>query len=280
MSMTSSRFWLGLRKSQLPATQWLLHAPSEIAALFPVSKTTRPFGWSMTHMLIGIVMSRAFSFGRDGTSPWMLNGPNVPLVVKNTFTCADAVDGTMHSMPSSTAAIPSFLMASSPRSGSWSYAPLCPTRDPLARANIARRLPTCQGQGHPACAGVSTPFPRRPGHGRTLSADAVSSRRQILSSAGIVGGRSGGAKRGGAAQRAGSLGAVAFGSARRVGALWGGGPPQLTASPKPSQPLTSRKPPSLPPSGGLGVLQPARPTRPVEVGVSIGTENWLKKAGS
>src|SRR5438128_2637757 len=83
-----------------------------------------------------------------------------------------------------------------------------------------------------------------------------------------------------AAQRAGSLGAGAFGSARRVGALWGGGPPQLTASPKPSQPLTSLKPPPLPPSGGLGVLQPARPTRPVEVGVSIGTENWVKKAGS
>ena len=116
MSMTSSRFWLGLRKSQLPATQWLLHAPSETAALLPVSKTTRPFGWSMTHMLIGIVMSRAFSFGIDGISPWMLNGPNMPLVVQNTFTCANAADGTMHSMPSTTAAIPSFLMASSPQS--------------------------------------------------------------------------------------------------------------------------------------------------------------------
>src|SRR2546427_1254027 len=86
MSMTSSRFWLGLRKSQLPATQWLLHAPSETAALFPVSKTASPFGWSMTHMLIGIVMSRALSFGSDGISPWMLNGPNMPLVVQYTLT--------------------------------------------------------------------------------------------------------------------------------------------------------------------------------------------------
>jgi len=46
----------------------------------------------------------------------MLNGPNMPLVVQNTFTCANAADGTMHSMPSTTAAIPSFLMASSPLS--------------------------------------------------------------------------------------------------------------------------------------------------------------------
>src|SRR5947199_10500609 len=84
----------------------------------------------MTHMLIGIVMSRAFSFGRDGTSPWMLNGPNVPLVVKNTFTCADAVDGTMHSMPSSTAAIPSFLMASSPQSWFVVVRTLVPTSRP------------------------------------------------------------------------------------------------------------------------------------------------------
>ena len=29
--MVSSRFWLGLRKSQLPAAQWLLHLPSMIA---------------------------------------------------------------------------------------------------------------------------------------------------------------------------------------------------------------------------------------------------------
>jgi len=34
-------------------TQWLLQPPSEIAALLPVSKTTRPFGWSITHMLTG-----------------------------------------------------------------------------------------------------------------------------------------------------------------------------------------------------------------------------------
>src|SRR2546427_66787 len=54
--------------------------------------------------------------GIDGISPWMLNGPNMPLVVQNTFTCANAADGTMHSMPSTTAAIPSFLMASSPQS--------------------------------------------------------------------------------------------------------------------------------------------------------------------
>src|SRR5207247_10117568 len=121
----------------------------------------------MTHMLIGIVMSRAFSFGRDGTSPWMLNGPNVPLVVKNTFTCADAVDGTMHSMPSSTAAIPNFLMASSPRGGPGRTRPCARPLDPLARANIARRLPACQGQGHPACAGVSTPFPPTAGLWKT-----------------------------------------------------------------------------------------------------------------
>src|SRR5437870_1719226 len=108
----------------------------------------------MTHMLIGIVMSRAFSFGRDGTSPWMLNGPNVPLVVKNTFTCADAVDGTMHSMPSSTAAIPNFLMASSPR-GVLVVRTLVPDLLTHWRANIARRHPACHGQGHPACAGVS-----------------------------------------------------------------------------------------------------------------------------
>src|SRR5438034_5138764 len=47
------------------------------------------------------------------------------------------------------------------------------------------------------------------------SADEVSSCWEILSSAAIVGGRSGGAKSGCAAQRAGSLGAAAFGSARR-----------------------------------------------------------------
>src|SRR2546427_1852832 len=235
----------------------------------------------MTHMLIGIVMSRAFSFGIDGISPWMLNGPNMPLVVQNTFTCANAADGTMHSMPSTTAAIPSFLMGvvSSVVVRGRTH-PCARPLDPLARANIARRLPTCQEQGRPCLCECLDPLPRRPGHGRTLSAEAVSSRREILSSAGIVGGRSGGAKSGCAAQRAGSLGAAAFGSARRVGALWGGGPPQLTASPKPSQPLTSLNPPSLPPSGGVGVLQPARPTRPVEDGVLMGTENWVKKAGS
>ena len=43
-SMTSSRFWLGFRPSQLPGAQCCLHPPSEIATLFPVSKMTRPFG--------------------------------------------------------------------------------------------------------------------------------------------------------------------------------------------------------------------------------------------
>ena len=81
----------------------------------------------MTHMLIGIVTSRAFSFGIDGMSPWMLNGPNTPLEVQyNPFTCAEAVDGSMHNTPSSTAAIPSFLMTRLLSSG-WSSAPSRPT---------------------------------------------------------------------------------------------------------------------------------------------------------
>src|SRR5256712_13863690 len=175
MSMTSSRFWLGLRKSQLPATQWLLHAPSETAALLPVSKTTRPFGWSMTHMLIGIVMSRAFSFGIDGISPWMLNGPNMPLVVQNTFTCANAADGTMHSMPSTTAAIPSFLMGvvSSVVVRGRTH-PCARPLDPLARANIARRRPTCQEQGRPCLCECLDPLPptagswKNPQRGRSI----------------------------------------------------------------------------------------------------------------
>ena len=58
MSMTSARFWLGFRKSQLPGAQYFLQLsiPSEIAALLPVSNTTRPFGWSRTHMLTGMVI--------------------------------------------------------------------------------------------------------------------------------------------------------------------------------------------------------------------------------
>src|SRR2546428_2098620 len=131
--------------------------------------------------------------------------------------------------------------------------------------------------GTSSLCGCLDPLPPMAGSSKTLSADAVSTRWEILSSAGIVGRRSGGAKSGCAAQRAGSLGAAAFGSARRVGALWGGGPPQLTASPKPSQPLTSLNPPSLPPSGGLGGPPPARATRPVEDGGSMGTENWVQK---
>src|SRR2546426_1679168 len=116
--------------------------------------------------------------------------------------------------------------------------------------------------GTSSLCGCLDPLPPMAGSWKTLSADAVSSRWEILSSAGIVGGWSGGAESGCAAQRAGSLGAAAFGSARRVGALWGGGPPQLTASPKPSQPLTSLKPPSLPPSGGVWGRPPGRATRP------------------
>src|SRR2546425_9148811 len=105
--------------------------------------------------------------------------------------------------------------------------------------------------GTSSLCGCLDPLPPTAGLWKTPSADEVSSRWEILSSAAIGGGRSGGAERGGAAQRAGSLGAVAFGSARRGRALWGGGPPQLTASPKPSQPLASPQPPSLPPSGGV-----------------------------
>src|SRR5688572_13989314 len=115
-SMTSSRFWLGLRKSQLPAAQCALHLPSEIALLLPVSKTTSPFGWSMTHMLIGMVTSRAFSFGTVGISPVMLNGPKKPLEVQNTFTwgaaCVSPEDGRSSVIESdrSAATIPSLFM--------------------------------------------------------------------------------------------------------------------------------------------------------------------------
>src|SRR2546426_8975530 len=66
--------------------------------------------------------------------------------------------------------------------------------------------------GTSSLCGCLDPLPPMAGSWKTLSADAVSSRWEILSSAGIVGGRSGGAKSGCAAQRAGSLGAVAFGS--------------------------------------------------------------------
>src|SRR2546428_1443124 len=122
--------------------------------------------------------------------------------------------------------------------------------------------------GTSSLCGCLAPLPPTAGLWKTPSADEVSSRWEILSSAAIGGGRSGGAESGCAAQRAGSLGAVAFGSARRVGALWGGGPPQLTASPKPSQPLTSLKPPSLPPSGGLGGGPPGEAHHPGRVWVS------------
>src|SRR5438445_12945440 len=129
----------------------------------------------MTHMLIGIVMSRAFSFGIDGISPWMLNGPNMPLVLQNTFTCANAADGTMHSMPSTTAAIPSFLMGvvSSVVVRGRTH-PCARPLDPLARANIARRLPTCQEQARPCLCGCLDPLPptagpwKNPQRGRSL----------------------------------------------------------------------------------------------------------------
>src|SRR5687767_1729467 len=112
-SMTSSRFWLGFRKSQLPAAQCFLHCPSETATLLPVSKTMRPFGWSMTHMLTGMVTSRAFSFGTLGMSPWMLNGPKKPLAVQYTpRTWASAAEGSEQVTESaiSAAMIPSLFM--------------------------------------------------------------------------------------------------------------------------------------------------------------------------
>ena len=85
--------------------------PSATAALFPVSYTTSPFGWSMTHMLIGITMSRSLSFGMVGIRPDILKGPNLPLVVQYTpLTCANPADGMTHSMPSSAATNPSLLI--------------------------------------------------------------------------------------------------------------------------------------------------------------------------
>src|SRR6267142_3244835 len=109
--MTSSRFWLGLSPSQLPGTQWLLQPPSEIAALMPVSNPTRPLGWSMTHMLTGMVMSRCFSLGTVGISPVMAKGPNMPLVVQYTcLTCANTADEpNTHRRPSSAATMPFFI---------------------------------------------------------------------------------------------------------------------------------------------------------------------------
>src|SRR5437763_4754593 len=74
--------------------------------------------------------------------------------------------------------------------------------------------------------------------------------------------------------------AASLSGERRVSGFRGGGPPQLTAKPNPSQPLISLKPAMLPATGALGVDQPAKPARPVEFGVSVGTENALKKAGS
>ena len=70
--------------TQLPGAQYFLQlsAPSEIATLLPVSNTIRPFGWSITHMLTGIVISRCFSFGTVGIKPVMGKGPNLPLVVQ------------------------------------------------------------------------------------------------------------------------------------------------------------------------------------------------------
>src|SRR4249920_2633880 len=87
-----------------------------MATLLPVSNTTRPFGWSMIHMLTGMVTSRCFSFGTVGIRPVIGNGPNMPLVVQYTpLTCANTADEpTRHSKPSSAAAIPDFFIALSP----------------------------------------------------------------------------------------------------------------------------------------------------------------------
>src|SRR6185436_8965130 len=116
MSMTSARVWLGFRKSQLPGAQYFLQLsiPSETATLLSVSNTTRPFGWSSTHMLTGMVMSRALSTGRAGIRPRMSNGPNMPLVVQYSF-CANVADEPkVHSRPSSVAARTDFFMVLTP----------------------------------------------------------------------------------------------------------------------------------------------------------------------
>src|SRR4051794_9423322 len=78
-----------------------------IATLLPVSNTTSPLGWSIIHILIGNLMSRALSLGSVGMTVVIGNGPEKPLVVQNTLACADAVtDSKRHSVPNNSAAIP------------------------------------------------------------------------------------------------------------------------------------------------------------------------------
>src|SRR5438876_4289163 len=74
---------------------------------------TRPLGWSMIHMLTGITTSRFFSLGRDGTSAWRGNGPNLPLVVQYALTCGawEKADGTRPSIESNATDTPSFLIS-------------------------------------------------------------------------------------------------------------------------------------------------------------------------
>src|SRR5690242_17122566 len=98
--------------SQKPADQYERQLPSDTATLLPVSNTTRPFGWSMIHMLTGMVTSRCFSFGTLGMRAVIGNGPNMPLVVQYTcLTCANTADEpAMQNSPSSAAKIPDFFI--------------------------------------------------------------------------------------------------------------------------------------------------------------------------
>src|SRR5690242_8400424 len=87
-----------------------------MATLLPVSNTTRPFGWSMIHMLIGMVTSRCFSLGTVGIRPVIGKGPAKPLVVQYTpLTCADTIaELAAHIKPSAAATTVAFLIAQFP----------------------------------------------------------------------------------------------------------------------------------------------------------------------
>jgi [protein-PII] uridylyltransferase len=70
------------RKARIPARVRFDGEASDTATLLPVSNTTRPLGWSMIHMLTGMVTSRCFSLGTVGINPVIGKGPNMPLVVQ------------------------------------------------------------------------------------------------------------------------------------------------------------------------------------------------------